>query len=90
MDRQTRSPDGGLRGPVPLSTLAAGTLATLHDVRAPECRTLLRSLGLTTSCLLRICKSGDPCVIQVRATRIGLSRTVAQSVYVHTVGADAG
>ncbi len=29
---------------------------------------------------MRLCKSGDPCIVQVRATRIGLSRAVAQQL----------
>lgn len=67
---------------VPLTAMPVGALATLHDVQDTESRTLLRSLGLTDACRLRICKIGDPCIVQVRATRIGLSRTVAQSLYV--------
>jgi Fe2+ transport system protein FeoA len=67
---------------VPLTAVAVGALATLHDVRDPESRTLLRSLGLTNACRLRLCKVGDPCIIQVRATRIALSRAVAQALYV--------
>mgnify|MGYP001335412555 CR=1 FL=1 len=31
---------------------------------------------------LRVCRLGDPCIIQVRSTRIGFSRAVAQSVFV--------
>ena len=90
MDSRTSSPTRAGRCPsVPLATVASGTLARLDGVDAPECRALLRSLGLTTSCLLRICKAGDPCIIQVRATRIGLSRAVADRVYVRIVDADA-
>ena len=68
--------------PVPLTTLAAGATVTLHGVRDTDSRALLRSLGLTDACRLRLCKVGDPCIVQVRATRIGLSRAVAGSVYV--------
>jgi Fe2+ transport system protein FeoA len=67
---------------VPLTSVAAGGLATLHEVRDPQARALLRSLGLTSACHLRMCKIGDPCIVQVRATRIGLSRAVAHCVYV--------
>ena len=74
--------DSRLSMAVPLTTLPAGSLATLHEVRDPESRTRLRSLGLTNACRLRLCKIGDPCIIQVRATRIGLSRAVAQFLYV--------
>jgi Fe2+ transport system protein FeoA len=67
---------------VPLTRVAVGGLATLHEVRDPQSRTLLRSLGLTDACRLRLCKIGDPCIVQVRATRIGLSWAVAQCLYV--------
>ena len=76
------APDAAPGTPVPLTTLAAGAMVTLHDVRDAESRALLRSLGLTDACRLRLCKVGDPCIVQVRATRIGLSRAVARSVYV--------
>jgi len=68
--------------PVPLVDLAPGTVAILQEVLDDQSRTVLRSLGLTDGARLRICQIGDPCIIQVRATRIGLSKQVAQSVYV--------
>lgn len=68
--------------PASLTSLPVGTSATLHDIRDPESRALLRSLGLTQASRLRLCKIGDPCIVQVRATRIGMSRLVAQSVWV--------
>jgi Fe2+ transport system protein FeoA len=37
---------------------------------------------LTDASELRLCKIGDPCIIQVGATRIGLSRGVAASLWV--------
>jgi len=67
---------------VPLTTVPVGALATLHEVRDAESRTVLRSLGLTETCVMRLCKVGDPCIVQVRATRIGLSNAVARCLYV--------
>jgi len=43
---------------------------------------LLKALGLTDRCLLRVCKAGEPCIVEVKATRIGLSRTFARGVFV--------
>ena len=43
---------------------------------------MLRSLGLHDACVMRLCKVGDPCIVQVRATRIGLSSAVARCLYV--------
>jgi Fe2+ transport system protein FeoA len=42
----------------------------------------LRALGLTDRCLLRVCKAGEPCIVQVRQTRIGLSRELARGIFV--------
>ena len=68
--------------PVPLLALAPGTMAVLRQVLDDQSRAVLRSLGLTDGARLRICRLGDPCIIQVRSTRIGLSKVVAQSIYV--------
>jgi|APDOM4702015248_1054824.scaffolds.fasta_scaffold753551_1 Fe2+ transport system protein FeoA len=67
---------------VPLTRLRVGAVGTLHEVRDVESRGVLRSLGLTDHCRLRLCQAGDPCIVQVEATRIGLSRTVAQCLFV--------
>ena len=69
--------------PVPLTTLDAGITARLHTTQLDEdTRSLLRSLGLTDASRLRVCKCGEPFIIQVRATRIGLSSSVAGNIYV--------
>jgi len=67
---------------VPLLDLAPGTIAVLRLVLDEQSRMLLRSLGLTDGARLTICRLGDPCIIQVRSTRIGLSKVVAQSIFV--------
>ncbi len=83
MDHGISSPrDPGPSATVPLLDLAAGTVAVLQQVSDQHSRAVLRSLGLTDGARLRVCRVGDPCIIQVRSTRIGLSRVVAQSVYV--------
>lgn len=71
-----------LAATVPLLDLAPGTIAVLREVRDDQSRAVLRSLGLTDGARLRICRLGDPCIIQVRSTRIGLSKVVARSIYV--------
>lgn len=76
-------------GAVPLTAVPVGAVATLHEVRDAESRPVLRSLGLTEACELRLCKVGDPCIVQVRSTRIGLSSEVARCLYVVPVGTGA-
>jgi Fe2+ transport system protein FeoA len=56
----------------------------------PEACHQLRSLGLTESCQLRLCKKGEPCIVQVRSTRIGLSRAVARRIFVVPVAVGPG
>ncbi len=43
---------------------------------------MLRGLGLTDRSLLRVCQQGEPCVVQVHATRIGLTNRVARAIRV--------
>ena len=69
--------------PVSLAQLRAGTMARVHAAHlAMEDCALLRALGLTERCLLRVCKAGEPCIVQVRQTRIGLSRELARGILV--------
>lgn len=68
--------------PVRLCQLPAGTEATLHSIDDEQARGLLRSLGVMGTCKLRVCQAGNPCVIQVRSTRIGISMRTAESVCV--------
>jgi Fe2+ transport system protein FeoA len=80
--RPRAKPPASASPAVPLSSVAVGAVATLHEVRDAESRTTLRSLGLHEACVMRLCKVGDPCIVQVRATRIGLSNAVARCLYV--------
>jgi Fe2+ transport system protein FeoA len=66
-----------------LTDLEVGATARMLDAAVDaELRTLLRALGLTDNSPLRVCKRGEPCVVQVRATRIGISRKIAQHITV--------
>jgi Fe2+ transport system protein FeoA len=77
------SQTGTCSPPIPLSQLRAGAKARLHSAElAREDCALLRALGLTDHCLLRVCKAGEPCIVEVRTTRIGLSREVARGLFV--------
>lgn len=67
---------------VPLAMVAPGATAHVHEVRDAEARAHLRSLGLMRHSRLRLCQIGDPCIVQVGATRIGLSRAVAGALFV--------
>jgi Fe2+ transport system protein FeoA len=69
--------------PVLLSDLQVGAVARLCDTQVDSASVdLLEALGLTRACRLRLCKSGEPCIVQVRTTRIGLSQSLARRIYV--------
>lgn len=73
-----------------LTDLEVGATARMLDAAVDtELRTLLRALGLTDNSPLRVCKRGEPCVVQVRATRIGISRRIAQHITVVPDGSDS-
>jgi Fe2+ transport system protein FeoA len=74
---------------VPLSDLRAGATARFHDARLDsEACAWLQALGFTPNCQLRLCQPGEPCIVQVRTTRIGLAKAVANGIYVIPVSRD--
>lgn len=69
--------------PVLLTELAAGAAAQLHTTSlGDEDFALLEALGMTRSCRFRVCKVGDPWIVQIRETRIGLAASVARRIFV--------
>jgi Fe2+ transport system protein FeoA len=69
--------------PVPLTELAVGERARLHtaDLVGRD-REMLFALGLATSIRFRLCKTGNPWIVQIRGTRVGLSEAVAHRLLV--------
>ena len=69
--------------PVRLCDLEVGHAGRFHtSTLDAEASDLLRALGLTAQSVVRLCKRGEPCIVQVRSTRIGLSKTVAGAIFV--------
>ena len=69
--------------PVQLTELAAGAEAQLHAAQlGDDDFALLEALGMTPSCRFRVCKAGDPWIVQIRETRIGLAASVARRLLV--------
>jgi Fe2+ transport system protein FeoA len=69
--------------PVALSSLPTGASGRVHDPQLDEeSAGLLRALGLSISREFRLCKTGEPCILQVGATRIGVSKAVAARILV--------
>jgi Fe2+ transport system protein FeoA len=69
--------------PVQLTELAAGAAVQLHATSlGDDDFALLEALGMTRSCRFRVCKVGDPWIVQIRETRIGLAASVARRIFV--------
>ena len=67
----------------PFTELRTGEKARLVGVElASQDRDNLTALGLTPSCRFRVARAGDPWIVQVRTTRIGLSNAVARGLRV--------
>lgn len=69
--------------PVQLTELSVGAAARLHaSSLGDEDFALLEALGMTRSCRFRVCKVGDPWIVQICETRIGLAASVARQIQV--------
>ena len=69
--------------PVELVRLQVGSRAQLFGTRLGRADfDLLQALGLTEECRLRVCRAGDPWIVQVRSTRIGIADLVARDILV--------
>ncbi len=69
--------------PVRLTNLAVGHRARLHASDLPhQDSALLSALGLAAGSRFRVCRAGDPWIVEVRATRIGLADAVARQLLV--------
>lgn len=70
-------------GRVPLSTLRDGQRGRAHTSELPcdECD-LLNAMGLTDQCEVRVCRRGEPCIVQVNTTRLGLAASLAQRIMI--------
>ena len=72
---------------VPLSDLKDRENAVVYftDLEHEE-REALAAMGLREECTLHLCKQGQPCIVQIEATRLGLSREVTQRILVRRCG----
>lgn len=83
---------------VPLTSLAAGAVAKVcESCLDPLDASMLRAMGLRPAATLRLCRLGEPCVVEVFAgsgvddgrCRIGLARLLAERVMVNPVATEA-
>lgn len=68
---------------LPLTEVRRGRRCRLElmSIDARE-RDLLMAMGLTPHCELVVCRAGEPCVVRVGATRLGLAGAVARRLLV--------
>ncbi len=82
-DTESAELEAGVAVPVRLTRLRAGDHGRLHATRlVVEDREMLRALGLAERRSFRVCKAGDPWILQVRGTRVGISDAVARRILV--------
>ena len=72
---------------IPLSDLKHREEAVVYvaDLGQDE-REALAAMGLHVDCTLQLCQQGQPCIVQVEATRLGLSREVTNRILVRRCG----
>ena len=69
--------------PIPLSQLRVGDRGRfLAAEMTHQDRDLLQALGISERCDLRVCQAGDPYIVQIRATRIGISDRLAEKILI--------
>jgi Fe2+ transport system protein FeoA len=73
-----------------LADLPAGSVARLSCRELSQGEAcLLAAMGMTEGCRLTVRTSGDPCIVEVRSTRIGLARSVAVRLVVASDAAES-
>lgn len=75
---------------VRLDEVPEGSMVRVLDTHLDaHAREQLRSLGVTSSSTVRVCQQGEPCVVQVGTTRIGISGSIARQLLVVFAADDA-
>jgi Fe2+ transport system protein FeoA len=71
---------------IPLRQLGKGRLGQLHamDLCCEDCE-LLQAMGMTDQCKIRMCRRGSSCIVQVGATRLGVSARFAERILVRPI-----
>ena len=75
---------------VSLADLPAGSTGIFsHADLSPEQTAYISAIGLTPQSTVRVCKGGQPCVVEVRSTRVGIARTLARQLFVAIPSTDS-
>ncbi|MDZ4829821.1 MAG: FeoA family protein [Phycisphaerae bacterium] len=66
---------------IPLSQLKRGDRAVVELGSLPKHETLLlAAMGLADQAQVRVCRAGTPCIVQIEATRLGISAEMAARI----------
>jgi Fe2+ transport system protein FeoA len=69
---------------VPLSELREGATGLVAETSIdPADALLLSAMGLRAAAPIRLARAGEPCIVQVNGTRIGLNSSLARGIHVH-------
>ncbi len=72
---------------VPLSELSEREKGVIHLTELDfEERQALSAMGLHDDASFHLCQQGQPCIVQVEATRLGLSREITNKIMVRRCG----
>ena len=85
VNAQTRaiSPEGPM---VSLAQLAGGARCRIAAMELqPADAQLLQAMGLTDRCELCVCRPGEPCIVRVNCTRLGIAGSLARKILVHLI-----
>lgn len=68
---------------IPLSELSERERAVVHTTELDACeQEALSAMGLFEDASFELCQQGQPCIIQVEATRLGLSSELTSRIMV--------
>jgi Fe2+ transport system protein FeoA len=78
-----------LEGMIPLDRVEAGHCGLVHEVRAGETEIeQLQAMGVCAGRKVMLVKTGDPMILKVLGSRIGVSARLASQVMVLPCGGD--
>ncbi|MCH8821905.1 MAG: ferrous iron transport protein A [Planctomycetes bacterium] len=78
-----KSPQGPM---VSLAQLSSGARCRIAVMQLQPADTrLLNAMGLTDHCELCVCRPGEPCIVRINCTRLGIAGSLARKILVHLI-----
>ena len=71
---------------VSLAQLSGGARCRIAAMNLqPADADLLNAMGLTDQCELCVCRPGEPCIVRVNCTRLGIAGSLARKILVRQI-----